>query len=150
MAYINGNDDFVVVLGGDGGAEKYPVGSIYISAKDGEDYEPAKLFGGTWAKVSGYFLFGAGAGIDFGARGGARLAMLTEANLPPHSHKVIDSVTGRQLGYNASGGIDNSSHAFVQASSARQTDWITTTVGNGASFSIMPPYRAVNIWERVE
>lgn len=147
MAYINGNDDFVVVLGGEGGAEKYPVGSIYISAKDGEDYEPAKLFGGTWAKISGYFLFGAGAGIDFGTRGGARLAMLTEANLPPHSHAIIGN--GRYLGYQGTLGTD-SYWGLSYVTEGTSSPWETSKVGSGASFSIMPPYRAVNIWERVE
>lgn len=37
----------------------YPIGRVYISA---DDVSPAALFGGTWEKIVGKFLLGAGGG----------------------------------------------------------------------------------------
>lgn len=45
----------------------YPIGSIYISITNNND--PAELFGGTWERVSPYFLYAAGEAATLGETG---------------------------------------------------------------------------------
>ena len=65
----------------------YPVGSIYMSVNN---TSPAVLFGGTWARISGQFLLGAGSGYNAGDAGGNPngLHTLQIEEMPAHNHNV--------------------------------------------------------------
>ena len=66
----------------------YPVGSIYMSVNS---TSPATLFGGTWQRISGRFLFAANDSVEAhkaGKTGGSISVTLTTANLPSHNHSV--------------------------------------------------------------
>lgn len=65
----------------------YPVGSIYMSVNS---TSPAVLFGGTWARISGQFLLGAGSGYNAGDAGGNPngLHTLQIEEMPAHNHAV--------------------------------------------------------------
>lgn len=52
----------------------YPVGSIYMSTKDSS---PANFLGGTWERIEGKFLLGAGSGFGAGSTGGEATHTLT-------------------------------------------------------------------------
>lgn len=61
----------------------YPVGSIYLTmgAKS-----PADLFGGTWKKLSGGYLYANSS--NAGNTGGGHTISITTANLPSHTHSI--------------------------------------------------------------
>jgi len=122
----------------------YPVGAIYMSARP---ESPAALFGGSWERLEDRFLLGAGE-IGAGSRGGAAEHTLTAAQLPRHTHR---------LHIGGSGGLGE---AFDRTRTALEfqcqnqyaqgfLDGSTLeAAGEGAGFSVMPPYLAVYMWQR--
>lgn len=71
--------------------DAYPVGSIYMSVVE---TNPAELFGGTWEAIApGRVLLGAGeynSNVSYtaGKTGGRVDHILTESNIPKHTHTV--------------------------------------------------------------
>lgn len=61
---------------------QHPVNSLYLTVGT-ED--PAKLFGGTWEKITGGYMLCA-TETDAGKTGGHSTVTLTPSNLPSHSH----------------------------------------------------------------
>ena len=61
----------------------YPVGSIYLTMAD---TSPADLFGGTWKKLSGGYLYANSS--NAGNTGGSNSFILSTANLPAHTHST--------------------------------------------------------------
>ena len=73
----------------------YPVGTIYETTD--ADFNPGTTWGGTWVKIEGRMLIGAGSGYNSGATGGAASVsykptgsvqphVLTVSEMPSHSH----------------------------------------------------------------
>ena len=86
----------------------YPIGAIYMSTSP---TSPATLFGGTWERIEGRFLVGAGSAYSAGSTGGSANAVVvshshTGAN---HSH-TINSHTHGINSHNHS--IGNHTHAI--------------------------------------
>lgn len=111
----------------------YPVGSIYIAYNH---TNPGTLFGGTWTRMSGGFLWASQAGDTIGQTGGERTVTLTAAQMPKHSHggTYTNAGTARTHAWLASGG------------SAMGYD--TVEAGGGQAHNNMPPYIQVSIWRR--
>lgn len=64
----------------------YPVGSIYMSMGS---TEPGTLFGGTWSKIEGRFLYAVEAdSVPAGTTGGQANVTLNANNLPSHTHSI--------------------------------------------------------------
>ena len=63
----------------------YPVGSIYMSTRG---TNPGELFGGTWQEIPGVFLLGRSSGYPAGSSGGASDVVLTQGQMPMHSHAI--------------------------------------------------------------
>ena len=148
----------------------FPVNSLYISL--GNENPSTLWLGTTWQKQENRFLLGAGSSYNLGATGGSSAVTLSVANLPSHNHSASTaSHTHSQPAHQHSGSAYkvegengavriSSSYAnnyvgkiYVDASGGDTTGSaspITTigNTGNGQSFSIMPPYIAVNIWKR--
>lgn len=122
----------------------FPVGSIYLTVSS---VSPASRFGGTWQRISGRFLLGADTNHTVKSTGGSETQKLTAANLPPHGHQL--PTLYQNLGGNDDIYLVEEGKGMYAAGSSSNDDraW-TTTTGNGNSFSIMPPYIAVYIWQR--
>lgn len=70
----------------------YQVGDIYLSMNADD---PSKRFGGTWERISGYFLIGAdGQAFKAGSAGGSATKSLTLENMPSHSHSAEVKAAG--------------------------------------------------------
>lgn len=112
----------------------YPVGSIYIAYNH---TNPGTLFGGTWERLTGGFLWASQDGDTIGQTGGEKEHKLTVEELPAHSHGSVYSQhasgTKDKAWYNASG----SSVAYGAVST-----------GGGKAHNNMPPYIQVSIWRR--
>lgn len=147
----------------------YPVGSIYMSTVA---TNPNTLFGfGTWVTYgSGRVLISQDGTYTAGSTGGSATTTLIEANLPSHTHSatstssVTDPGHRHQIGGRDStaneGGDPNSEFvrdypSVANPYSSTVTTGITvstsTSIGNtgsGTSFSNLPPYIAVYMWNR--
>lgn len=112
----------------------YPVGSIYIAYNH---TNPGTLFGGTWVRMTGGFLWASNATDTIGQTGGEKTHTLTVNELPSHSHGSVYSQhasgTKDKAWYNTSG----SSVAYG-----------AVATGGGAAHNNMPPYIQVSIWRR--
>jgi hypothetical protein len=112
---------------------EHPPNSLYWSV---DPTSPATLFGGTWVRIEDTFLLAAGSTYAAGATGGEATHILTESEMPAHTHQVVNAKTS------ASGtsawGIDNSTGQYTTS----------TSKGGGLAHNNMPPYLAVYVWKR--
>jgi len=116
----------------------FPMGYIYMSV---ENVDPGRLFGGTWTKLGGRFLLAAGDTYAAGSTGGAATHTLTVAQMPAHKHKIA-RVT------NTRGDSDYYKGFSVTYYSSDPLVTRTHLAGGGQAHNNMPPYLAVNMWER--
>ena len=84
----------------------YPVGSIYLTMGD---KSPADLFGGTWKKLSGGYLYANSS--DAGNTGGSNSFTINPANLPSHTHSIPSHVHS----------IPSHTHSYIRADSVNGT-----------------------------
>lgn len=122
----------------------YPVGSLYISVSS---ISPTSLFGfGIWQQITDVFLLAAGNVYNNGDVGGEATHVLTEDEMPSHSHTYKrhafnNSDTDPETGDDVYGVTNKTLSAHAGSTSA---------VGGGQAHNNMPPYLAVNVWKRVE
>ncbi len=123
---------------------------------------PAAIYAGTtWTQLKNCIIFAAGGSFRAGTSGGSTSVTLTTAHLPSHGHTISTGSAGSHThtitGNSSSGSFDSSwigidcGATSVTTSSAgghNHTLYIGST-GGGSSFSIMNPYYAANIWQRV-
>lgn len=129
------------------GNELYPIGSIYLSV---DETNPGELFGGTWERIKGRFLLGAGDngdGWDYtpNTTGGESVHTLTIDEMPSHTHNVeakMSSDSGGNItlsgsGYYADWEMGNGSVTPIKS------------VGGNSAHNNLPPYLAVYMWKRI-
>ena len=125
----------------------YPVGSIVIRY----DHEsPAALFGGTWTRLSPYYLYAAGSTATIGETGGSTAVTLTTANLPAHSHimgNVIKSST-ESSGYGLTTASAFKDRVIISGYSTSSNRLTTANTGSGTAVDITPPFIKVSVWRR--
>lgn len=128
----------------------YPVGSIYISTNDNS---PQNFLGGTWERINGRFLLGAGDGYNAGDTGGKATHTLTTNEMPRHNHSLM-----APFSY-ASGGsamlltvegkpIVRSTQQLTPNVSGEAGGVTIDYAGGGNAHNNMPPYLVVYIWKR--
>lgn len=142
----------------------YPVGSIYISAN--REFDPNVAFGGVWRKTSeGRCLLGANSEYPVGVNGGVTSHSHTTANhtltiaeMPSHNHPVTTNgeFTVNNGNGNGMSGIPGNTPSWGDR---YPSDWWKVSVsytggnrphnhGSTSVASNMPPYLAVNVWQR--
>lgn len=129
----------------------YPVGSIYISAMS---TDPANLFGGTWHRIEDRFILASGSKFVPSSIGGSETQKLTVDELPNHGHYISEAVYGYEgwtdtIPSRALGHEYNDAHSTTGREDASYIGGFTSYVGGGKEFSIMPPYVAVYVWQRI-
>ena len=122
--------------------------------------------GGSWERIEDVFLLCAGTTYAAGSTGGAAEVALTSANNGSHTHELYAYVNGsgavfaqsfESAVYNTSYlKYDTDGAGIVWTPGETQNNVLLTNLagdahpsGDGAPFSILPPYRAVYAWERV-
>ena len=124
---------------------------IYISTNNNS---PQNFLGGTWVRIEGRFLLGAGSGYGAGSTGGEATHTLTTNEMPEHAHnvRVYSGVTTGGYSRVAKAGSNyvTSTSASVTASGSSYSVGNMGTVenGSGQAHNNMPPYLAVYIWKR--
>lgn len=116
----------------------YPVGSIYMSFNS---TSPEVLFGGTWERIEGRFLFAADDTHPIESEGGEEEHTLMISEMPSHRHTIsYQQYGGTGIGYlsgTTSSGSYNTSEVFMGYT------------GNSQPHNNMPPYIAVYMWRRI-
>lgn len=70
------------------GLVAYPKGSIYCTTRNLTTSQVSQLWGGTWEKIEGRFLYGGGDGDTLGSTGGS-----ADAVIPLHYHTLVHTHT---------------------------------------------------------
>lgn len=116
----------------------WPVNSYWIGHTH---TSPASLIGGTWYRVQSRFLWGTTTSGTIGATGGEQTHVLTQSEMPSHSHGVPfrNTSSSQSSSYDV---LDyyNWSGQYIVGS--------TYSTGGNAAHNNMPPYVNVAIWRR--
>lgn len=135
----------------------YPIGSLYMSVNS---TDPKNLFGGTWEKMSGGFLYGAANSVGNGNGTGTATAgnngntgstVLTVDQIPSHNHGIQVNIGWGAGGKgNGWGRVDQNN-----PSTAWQSSIGNNGGGKGHTHTLNNhthniPYMAVWIWKRVK
>lgn len=103
---------------------------------------PGNYIGGSWREIAdGRFIVGAGNTYDAGTTGGRAEVKLTTNEMPRHQH----GLTLRRSSGNTGDAGTFSAGNGTGSTSSYPTDW----AGGGAPFSIIPPYFALHVWQRM-
>lgn len=149
----------------------HPVGSYYWSS---ESTDPGTLFGGTWERVKGRFVYASDADTA-GTTGGASTHAITISEMPSHTHtRGTMEITGKVTYISAdSGNISSTDYPTTGAfrwlnerfaaravtttgTGSRDLDFAasrswtgsTSSTGGGSAMSIMPPFVTAFCWRR--
>ena len=117
----------------------HPIGSIYSSTVA---TSPADLFGGTWERIKGAFIWGIEDGEQAGITGGEATHTLTVDEMPSHNHKYNAERSGYEGGI--LGGIKVS---YGTVYDNVEANGILNTGGN-QPHNNMPPYYGAYVWRR--
>lgn len=143
-----------------------PVGMIVET--DGETSPAADYAGTVWMQIKDVLIIAAGDVFVADSSGGSSTCSLTQENLPPHDHPGITSIEGLHThtvtsmtktywqGDNSSYpshdkyGSSGPSRTRTSSTSGAHTHTGTlAATGGGESFSILNPYYATNVWQRI-
>lgn len=122
----------------------FPVGSIVIRY---DHTSPASLYGGTWLRLAGRFLYPAGANEAIGGTGGSGTHTLTVDQMPSHVHNFSHSFTVSGGG-SGSSGIPGGQSGWGSYAPA---DWFRMGYSGGNKpHNNNPAYINVSVWRRTE
>ena len=121
----------------------YPVGSIYMSVSD---VSPNEFFGfGTWERIKDAFLLCAGDNYSAGSVGGEAEHVLSESEMPVHSHVFANPALISNTTTNGFTVGQATNKEYVRIDSIAQTN----LTGGSQAHNNMPPYLTVYAWKRV-
>lgn len=126
----------------------HPVGSIYSSTAS---TSPQELFGGSWERIKGKFIWGVDDGETAGTTGGEATHTLTEAELAKHRHeKIYYADSGKTFGLAQTGtGTNSSWYLDYSSASDNPGDALNTGYSGGNQpHNNMPPYYGAYVWVR--
>lgn len=129
----------------------YPLGKVLIFA---DDTDPATLYGGTWERIKGAFIWGIDDGETAGVTGGEKTHTLTEAELPAIDGRIATAVVGNHNTNGVTGHAYGTNFGQVTetiggAKGAAGTQYgYGYKFGNGQAHNNMPPYYGAYVWRR--
>lgn len=123
----------------------YPVGSVYLSWNS---TDPKNLFGGTWTRLSGGFLYGCVSSVGTGNGTGTATNShtLTIDQMPSHKHKINANWAKDKGSAGWGATIANYSTGYIFEPAHLYDEMKETGGGKGHSHNI--PYIAVFAWRR--
>ena len=131
----------------------YPIGSIYLCT---HDTNPSVLFGGTWQKMSGGYLYGCSNSVGNSTYTGDKTQshILTVDEIPSHNHKhrqyifngARDNGTKYGITYNNAKGSVNDASSY---SDSGQLMFGNFPTGGGQGHTHNIAYIGVWVWKRI-
>ena len=123
----------------------YPIGSYYWSSSN---ISPSNIFGGSWTKINGRFLFASDNSHYVGETGGQERVTLTINEIPSHSHHY-DRFQKHWNCYLINDGVGHEQYPCKEENEDWTSSTTTSSTGGGASHNNMPPYLTANCWKRI-
>ena len=129
----------------------YPLGKVLIFA---DDTDPATLYGGTWERIKGAFIWGIDDGETAGVTGGEKTHTLTESELPKIDGRIATAVVSNHGTNGVTGHAYGANFGTVSATITGTTGGAGTQYGYGYKFgdgqahNNMPPYYGAYVWRR--
>ena len=126
----------------------YPIGSYYWSEKN---IDPGSLFGGTWTKIYGRFLFASDSSHSVGYTGGQERVTLSSYEIPSHSHTYYRCQYDSYKRCTNADVDSNGNYKVACYNNDKSNDYSTSTssFGGNSSHENMPPYLTANCWRRI-
>lgn len=130
---------------------KYPVGMIVAFDTD---IDPNELYGGTWERIKGAFIWGIDDGETAGVTGGEKTHTLTEAELPVIDGRIATAVVSAHGTKGVTGhayGTDfgPATETIGGAKGAAGTQYgYGYKFGSGQAHNNMPPFYGAYIWKK--
>lgn len=125
----------------------FPIG--FIISVDNANFNPHDFYiDGNWERIKGRVIVGVDeAQTEFnvtGKTGGAKTHTLTEAQIPPHTHRTSSySFTGYTTG------STNRRYPVNWNDTGREVDWSTQTIGGGLPHNNTQPYQTAYMWKLI-
>lgn len=129
----------------------FPIGMILSFDTD---INPNELYGGTWERIKGAFIWGIDDGEAAGCTGGEKTHTLTEAELPAIDGRIATAVVGNHNTNGVTGHAYGTNFGQVTetiggAKGAAGTQYgYGYKFGNGQAHNNMPPYYGAYVWRR--
>lgn len=130
----------------------HPIGSIYTSTAS---TSPEDLFGGTWERIKGAFIWGIGDDETAGVTGGEKTHTLTEAELPAIDGRIATAVVGEHSIYGVTGHAYGTNFGSVtkpivgaEGKAGGVQYGYGYKFGGGQAHNNMPPYYGAYVWRR--
>ena len=122
-----------------------PIGIIISFSTD---INPNELYGGTWERIKGAFIWGIDDGEAAGCTGGEKTHTLTTDEMPSHVHAPnqwaqVMPPRGNTGTIGQTGTKTGSYKDFVSAQ-----NYNSSAVGGGQPHNNMPPYYGAYVWRR--
>ena len=113
--------------------------------------DPGDLFGGTWKKINGYFIFASDSSHSVGSTGGKERVTLSRNEIPSHSHSYYRLSYQTYKRCNNSDTDSNGNYRVVCYKNDGDYEHSTDTsyYGGNNSHENMPPYLTANCWRRI-
>lgn len=123
---------------------------IYMSDTD---ENPADIYGGTWERIKGSFLWGIDDGESAGVTGGEKTHTLTQNELPKITGSINNYALQEQGQSVSTSGVFSTRQATEWATygsngKTQDSDIVDLNIGNNQPHNNMPPYYGVYIWIR--
>ena len=129
----------------------FPIGMILSFDTD---VNPNELYGGTWERIKGAFIWGIEDGEAAGCTGGEKTHTLTEAELPAIDGRIATAVVSNHGANGVTGHAYGANFGAVSATITGTTGGAGTQYGygykfgSGQSHNNMPPYYGAYVWRR--
>lgn len=132
----------------------YPLGSVCMFKTN---IDPNEIYGGTWVRIKGKFIFGADDDTyPLGSEGGAATHTLTETELPEIDGEFATAVVGQHANKGVKGHAYGTNFGTFTSGGIKGTGMTNETqygygyaFGGGQPHNNMPPYVAFYIWAKV-
>ena len=130
----------------------HPVGSFFAST---ENVDPATLYGGTWERIKGAFIWGIDDGEAAGCTGGEKTHTLTESELPKIDGRIATAVVGEHSTNGVTGHAYGTNFGSVtkpivgaEGKAGDVQYGYGYKFGGGQAHNNMPPYYGAYAWRR--
>lgn len=130
----------------------HPVGSFFAST---ENIDPATLYGGTWERIKGAFIWGIDDGEAAGCTGGEKTHTLTEAELPAIDGRIATAVVGSHKANGVTGHAYGTNFGSVtkpivgaEGKAGDDQYGYGYKFGGGQAHNNMPPHYGAYVWLR--